>query len=119
MVQKESYLRVCDKSGVVWVKLIHNYRGFSRRISYFGDFIKVTVRRLKHNDILKRKAKPKGLILRTRKIEYKKDGSFFLFDANNVILLKKRTTSYGQRIYGPTLRKLNRRKVLASCSSVL
>jgi large subunit ribosomal protein L14 len=119
MIQKNSILIPSDKSGVQVVKVFHLYTGFSRKIAYFGNFVKVSVRDVKIGSALLKKAKPKGLLIRTKKNVIKSDGSFFLFDLNNVILLKKRTTSYGKRMFGPILKNIKRKKLISSFSKIL
>lgn len=119
MLKKESYLRPCDKCGVLKVRIFHLYKGFSRKTAYLGDFVKVSVRVLKKDALLLKKTKVKSLIIRTRKGKKKRDGSLFSFINNNSILLKKRTTSFGKRIYGPMLRNLKRRKLLMSAPCIL
>ena len=91
MIQKGTNLIPSDKSGVQIVKTFHLYKGFSRKISFFGDFVKVSVKEVKIGSVLLKKTKPKGLIIRTKNKICKNDGSFIKFYFNNVILLKKRT----------------------------
>jgi large subunit ribosomal protein L14 len=119
MVQKNSILIPSDNNGVQVVKVFHLYNGFSRKIAYFGNFVKVSVKVIKPESLLLKKAKPKGLIIRTKYPIFKKDGSCFQFPENNAVLLKKRTTSFGKRIYGPILRIIKRRKLLTSFSKIL
>lgn len=119
MVQKSSILVPSDNNGVQIVKVFHLYNGFSRKIAYFGNFVKVSVKVVKVDSLLQKKAKPKGLIIRTKYPIFKNDGSIIQFPENNAVILKKRTTSYGKRIYGPTLRIIKRRKLLASFSKIL
>jgi large subunit ribosomal protein L14 len=119
MIQKHTYLIPSDKSGVQIVRVFHLYKGFSRKIAYFGDFVKVSVRDVKVGSVLLKKAKPKGLIIRTKNQIFKNDGSFIKFNFNNIILLKKRTTSFGKRMYGPILKNIKRKKLIASFSKIL
>lgn len=119
MIQKNSYLIPCDKSGVYITKVFHLYKGFNRKISFFGDFVKITIKKNKPLNILSKKMKLKSLIVRTKKIISKNDKSFCIFNLNNNILLKKRTTSHGKRMMGPILKSLNRKKILLSFSKIL
>jgi ribosomal protein L14 len=119
MIQKNSYLIPCDKSGVYLTKVFHLYKGFNRKISYFGDFVKITIKKTKPLNALSKKMKLKALLVRLKTIEFKNDRSFCRFNLNNNILLKKRTTSHGKRMMGPILKHLNRKKILLSFSKVL
>lgn len=119
MIQKETILIPTDKSGVQLVKTFHLYGGYNRKISFFGNFIKITVKQSKAGCSILKKAKLKGLIVRTKFLNFKADGAFLKFKSNNVILLKKRTTSFGKRMYGPILKSIKRRKLLSSFSKIL
>jgi ribosomal protein L14 len=44
MIQKGSYLIPADQCGVFWVKVFHLYKGFSRKITFTGGFVKVSVK---------------------------------------------------------------------------
>jgi ribosomal protein L14 len=50
MIQKNSIIIPCDKSGVQLVKVFHLYKGFFRKNSFVGDFIKVSVKETKPNN---------------------------------------------------------------------
>ena len=50
MVQKSSYLIPADRCGVWWVSVFHLYYGFSRKIAYCGDFVKVSIKRTRPNN---------------------------------------------------------------------
>lgn len=119
MIKKNSILLPSDKSGVQIVKVFHLYTGFSRKTAYFGNFVKASVKNIKPGSLLLKKAKPKGLIIRTKYKINKNDGSFFKFNLNNVILLKKRTTSFGKRMFGPILKNIRRKKLVSSFSRIL
>nr|YP_010632210.1 ribosomal protein L14 [Cryptocaryon irritans]WBP62326.1 ribosomal protein L14 [Cryptocaryon irritans] len=119
MVKKGSYLIPCDKSGVKLVRVFHLYKGFNRKTSFLGDFVKVSVRDVKFGSPLRKKAKLKAFLIRTKNWTKKCDGSIIKFKVNNAILLKKRTTSVGKRITGPILKLIKRRKLLSSFSKIL
>ena len=90
MIQKSSILIPSDKCGVFTVNTFHLYKGFSRKFSKFGDYIKVSVRKTKPENFLKKKVKRKALIIRTKKNVLFCDEASIRFDYNSVILLKKR-----------------------------
>ena len=114
MIQKTSVLIPADKCGVLTVNTFHLYGGFSRKISHFGYFIKISVRKFKANNILKKKTKRKALIIRTTKSITICDGSSIRFNYNSVILLKKRLTPEGKEIFGPITRNFKKKKFLSS-----
>ena len=103
MIQKTSILVPADKCGVLTVNTFHLYKGFSRKFSKFGDYIKVSIRKTKPENLLSKKSKRKAIIIRTKKKNMLCDGTFIRFDYNSVILLKKRLTPEGKEIFGPIL----------------
>lgn len=119
MIQKKTYLIPVDKSGVWWVNTFHLYKGFSRKVSTIGDFIKVSVRVVKPNNWIQKKTKTKGIIVQTKKEIKKNDGSFIKFKTNSLVLLKKRLTPKGKEIVGPTTTNLRRKKFLTSFAGVI
>lgn len=110
MILKESCLIPADKCGVDLVKTFHLYRGFNRRCSYCGDFIKISVRRTAPNNWVKKKTKIKGIIVRSAYSNSRLDGINFRFKENNLVLLKKRLTTKGKEIVGPVVRSIKRKK---------
>jgi large subunit ribosomal protein L14 len=119
MIQKSTILVPADKCGVFTVNTFHLYRGFSRRFSIFGDYIKVSIKKTKPENQLSKKSKRKALIIRTKKNISLSDGSFVRFDYNSVILLKKRLTPEGKEIFGPIVRNFKKKKFLSSFSGLI
>lgn len=119
MIQKSSILIPADKCGVFTVNTFHLYKGFSRRFSGFGDYIKISIRKTKPENTLCKKNKRKALIVRTKKNISLSDGTFVRFDYNSVILLKKRLTPEGKEIFGPIVRNFKKKKFLSSFSGLI
>jgi large subunit ribosomal protein L14 len=109
MIQKSSILIPADKCGVLTVNTFHLYKGFSRKFSKFGDYIKISIRKTKPENILAKKTKRKAIIVRTKKSIAISDGSSVRFDYNSVILLKKRLTPEGKEIFGPIVRNFKKK----------
>ncbi len=114
MVLKESILVPADRCGVKFIKVFHLYRGWNRKCSHIGDFLKISVRKTVPSNWIKKKTKLKAFILRTKFKTTNNDGSSFNFKENNAVLLKKRLTTKGKEIWGPSIKKIKRRKFLAS-----
>lgn len=119
MILKESFLIPADRCGVQTVRVFHLYRGWNRKCSFIGDFIRVSVRKIVAENWIKKKTKLKAFLLRTKYRTINNDGSSFHFFENNAVLLKKRLTTKGKEIYGPSIKKLKRRKFLASLPGYL
>ncbi len=119
MIQKSSILIPADKCGVLSVNVFHLYKGFSRKFSFFGDYVKVSVRKIKPDNVLTKKTKKKGIIVRTKKNNTICDGTFIRFNYNSVVLLKKRLTPEGKEIFGPIIRTFKKKKFLSSFSDLI
>ena len=119
MIQKASILIPSDKCGVFTVNTFHLYRGFSRKFSKFGEYIKISVRKTKPENVLTKKIKRKAIIVRTKKCIALHDGSSIRFDYNSVIILKKRLTPEGKEIFGPISRNFKKKKFLSSFSGLI
>jgi ribosomal protein L14 len=76
MIQKNSYLMPADKCGVWWVKAFHLYGGFSRKFSFIGDFVRISVRVTRPDNWLVKKTKCTAVIVRTKQKTFKLDGSW-------------------------------------------
>ena len=116
MIQKSSILIPADKCGVLSVNTFHLYKGFSRKYSKFGDFIKVSVRKIKPDNFLVKKSKRKAIIVRTKKDLSICDGTMIRFNYNSAVILKKRLTPEGKEIFGPIVRNLKKKNFISSFS---
>jgi large subunit ribosomal protein L14 len=114
IILKETVLIPADKCGVETVKVFHLYKGFNRKHSFVGDFVKISVKRVVPDNWIKKKTKLKGILVRTKFNINLIDGTNYRFKENNVVLLKKRLTPKGKEILGPTSRKLKRKKFTSS-----
>lgn len=119
MIQKNTILVPADKCGVLTINTFHLYKGFSRKTSTFGDYIKVSIRKIKPENPLTKKTKRKAIIVRTKKELFVADGSYIRFDYNSAVLLKKRLTPEGKEIFGPILRTFKKKKFLSSFSGLI
>jgi len=119
MIQKTSIVIPADKCGVLTVNTFHLYKGFSRKTAGFGNYIKVSVRKTKPENLLSKKSKRKAIVIRTKKFLSISDGTFVRFDYNSVVLLKKRLTPEGKEIFGPIVRNFKKKKFLSSFSGLI
>ena len=110
MIKKGTYLIPADNCGVWWVSVFHLYYGFSRKTAFCGNFVKVSVKRTRAHNWLKKKTKLRGIIIRVKKEFLRRDGSWVKFSENNIVLLKKRLTPQGKELSGPINRNIKRKK---------
>lgn len=108
-----------DKCGVWWVSVFHIYKGFRKKIGKSGNFVKISVKNTRPDNWVTKKTKLNGIVILTRKEIRLKDGSYFKFKHNNLVLLKKRLTAKGKEIVGPGVKTIKRKKFLMSFSGIL
>ena len=116
MIQKSTIVIPADKCGILTANTFHLYKGFSRRFSGFGDYIKISARKVKPENNIPKKTKKKAIIIRLRKWVSICDGSSTRFNYNCVVILKKRLTPEGKEIFGPIIRSFKKKKFLSSFS---
>lgn len=126
MIQHQTQLKVIDNSGAKTVKCIKILGGFKRRFAYLEDTVIVSVKELRNRFKIKSKVKKgeiyKAIILRTKKKQKQKDGSFFCFSENSVCLINSQEKFLFTRILGPvtkTFKTPPRIKLLNTSSSVV
>ena len=119
MIYKQTWLTISDNTNVNWLQTFHLYRGFLRRVTSVGFFIKGSARsveppRLEYKGF-KFKFNKKGdicraLIIRTKKPLRKRDGSVIYFNENAGILLKKKQDLKSKYLFGPVTSLMKRKK---------
>ena len=115
MIQKNSKLKPVDNCGVLKSNVFHVYRNLNR-IAITGFFLKISVRDIKPESIIKKKSKHVSILIKTIYKNSKLDGSFVKFKKNGLVLLKKRLTPKGSNLKGPVSRNLKRKKFISSFS---
>lgn len=112
MIQVQSWLKPMDNSGARYVECIKTLGGYNRTCSYPGDFVLVSVKRLR----LIRKVRVGqihlALFTRSRKSVSFPDGSFSSVKCNTVILMNRKKRVLATRFFGWVSRRLRRKKFL-------
>ena len=120
MIQKQTWIFISDSTTVKWLQTFHLYKGFRRRVTYTGFFIKGSAKIVSPPQIeykgFKFKFNSKGdicrsLIIRSKFNTKKNDGLVLWFPENNGILIKKKQNIKSKYLVGPVSRELKRRKV--------
>jgi len=119
MVFKGTYLIPADRCGVWWVRVFHLYWGGLRKVSYCGEFVKVSVKSTRPKNKLRKKSKCVGVLVRLKKELFKLDRSFTKFCENNVVILKKRWSPRGKELLGPVIWTVRRRKFKNSFPGII
>lgn len=106
MIQDRSILEVADNSGAKRVRCLKVLGGMRRRYARLGDVIVVSVQEAIPESNVKKGAKAKAVVVRTKKEQRRSDGSYIRFDQNAVVLINPQGEPVGTRIFGPVAREL-------------
>ena len=122
MLQKESWVYVSDNTNIRWLKLFHLYKGFFRKTTKDGFFVKGSARiveppRLEYKGF-KYRYSVKGdiaraLVVRTNKTYRSSDMSTIRFYNNNLIIIKKKQDTRSKYLNGPITKSINRKKFIS------
>jgi large subunit ribosomal protein L14 len=110
MIYPGSRLRVADNSGAKEVGCIKVLKNAS--CAHVGDIIVISIKDAIPHGKVKKGEKYFGVIVRTKSIISRKDGSFIKFDDNAVVILDKQHEPVGTRVFGPVTRELRGKKFM-------
>jgi large subunit ribosomal protein L14 len=106
MIQERSILKVADNSGAKIVRCFRILGGTHHRYAGVGDIIVASVQSAEPRKAVKKKDVVKVLVVRTKHVLRRKDGSYVRFDENAVILIDPKKEPVATRIFGPLPREL-------------
>ena len=110
MIQMRSILDVADNSGARKIAVINALGGSTGRYARLGDIVTASVKEATPDGTVKKGQVVKAVIVRTRKEQRRKDGSYIRFDTNAAVLVNKNEEPISTRIFGPVVRQLRARK---------
>jgi large subunit ribosomal protein L14 len=122
MIQQESRLVVCDNSGAKEILCIRVLGGTRRRYARVGDVIVATVKDANPQGTVKKKTVVKAVVVRTRDMIRRRDGSTIAFDDNAAVIIGEDKLPKGTRIFGPVpreLREMGYSKIISLAPEVL
>jgi large subunit ribosomal protein L14 len=122
MIQQESRLIVCDNSGAKEILCIRVLGGTRRRYAGVGDIIVATVKAAAPNGTVKKKSVVRAVVVRTKNVIPRKDGSTIRFDDNAAVIIDENKLPRGTRIFGPVPRELREQgyaKIISLAPEVL
>ncbi len=105
MIQERSILKVADNSGAKTVRCFRVLGGSRKRYARVGDIIVASVQVAEPRKLIKKKDKVRAVIVRTKSVIKRDDGSYLRFDENAVVIVEKKEPK-GTRIFGPIPREL-------------
>ncbi|WP_268912627.1 50S ribosomal protein L14 [Lentilactobacillus sp. SPB1-3] len=122
MIQQESRLKVADNSGAREILTIKVLGGSTRRYAGIGDTIVATVKQATPGGVVKKGDVVKAVVVRTKAVTRRTDGSYIRFDENAAVLIRDDKSPQGTRIFGPVARELrdhNFMKIVSLAPEVL
>ncbi|HUD08444.1 MAG TPA: 50S ribosomal protein L14 [Candidatus Saccharimonadales bacterium] len=122
MIQQETRLKVCDNSGAKEILCIRVLGGSRRRYARVGDVIVCSVKDASPNGNTKKKSVVRAVVVRTKDMIRRKDGSTIRFDDNAAVIIDAEKQPTGTRIFGPVpreLRELGYNRIISLASEVL
>jgi len=106
MIQKETRLRVADNSGAREIQCIGVLGSSRRRYAGVGDIISASVKTATPRGTVKKKAVVRAVVIRTRNITKRADGTSIRFDDNAAVIIDENKLPKATRIFGPIPREL-------------
>ena len=122
MIQVQTILGVADNTGAKSVMCVKVLGGSRRRYASIGDVIVISVKSAAPRGIVKKKAVEKAVVVRTKKLIRRKDGSGIRFDDNACIIIGGDGLPKGTRVFGPVARELRAKgfqKIISLAPDVL
>ena len=106
MIQMGSKLVITDNTGAKMARCIKVLGGSDHMISEIADTIVVSIISVAPGAKVKKGDVAKGVIVRTKSMITRPDGSFLKFDDNAIVLIDKDGEPIGTRVLGPVSREI-------------
>ena len=128
MIQQQTYLDIADNTGAKQAMCIKVLGGssskgkFKRRIAGIGDVIICAVKKALPAGEVKQGEIIRCVIVRTKHVIRRVDGSYVRFDRNAAVVIDKENNPRGTRIFGAVARELrdkNFMKIVSLASEVV
>ena len=122
MIQQQSMLTVADNTGGKIAMCIRVLGDSKRRYARIGDVIIVVIKEAAPRGTVRKKTVETAVVVRTRQMTRRKDGSCIRFDDNACVIIQKDGMPKGTRVFGPVARELRARgyqKIISQARDVL
>jgi large subunit ribosomal protein L14 len=110
MVQMRTWLTVADNSGARQITCILPLGGDAGLKASLGDVITAAVKEATPDSQVKKGKVVRAVVVRTRKEQRRKDGTYIRFDDNAAVLINDANEPIGTRVFGPVARELRDKK---------
>ena len=128
MIQQQTYVDIADNTGAKQAMCIKVLGGstssgkFKRRVAGVGDVIICAVKKVLPGGDVKNGSIIRCVIVRTKHVTRRPDGSYVRFDSNAAVTVSKEGDPVGTRIFGAVARELrdkNMMKIVSLAAEVV
>lgn len=122
MIQPETRMKVADNSGAKEVLVIRNLGGSLHKFSHLGQLVVCTVKKAQPRGLVAKGTVVRGVIVRTRRMTRRRDGSYISFSDNAVVLVKPDRSPLASRVFGAIaneVRKAGFAKIISLAPEVI
>lgn len=106
MIQMRSILDVADNTGARKASCIGVISRANKRCADIGDIITVNIKESTPDAITKKGEVAKAVVVRTKNLIRRPDGSYLRFDRNACVIIDATKNPKGTRVFGPVAREL-------------
>ena len=106
MIYLKSILDVADNSGARKASMIGVLKAKGRLCAHIGDMIRVNIKEASPDSPIKKGEKAKGIVVRTKALIHRSDGTHVRFDTNALVIVDDTGNPKGTRVFGPVAREL-------------
>ena len=110
MIQMRTWLTVAGNSGARKLMCILPVGGDAGLTAGLGDIVTASVKEATPESQIKEGKVVKCVIVRMRKEQRRKDGTYIRFDDNAAVLINDANEPVGTRVFGPVARELREKK---------
>ena len=112
MIGMRTILEVADNSGARRISCILPLGGSVGSRAGLGDIITANVKEAQPDSAVKKGSVVKAVVVRMRKEQRRRDGTFIRFDQNAAVLINDDGEPVGTRVFGPVARELRDRRFM-------
>lgn len=110
MIGMRTYLQVADNSGARRISCILPLGGSTGSRAGLGDVITASVKEAAPDSAIKKGSVVKAVVVRMRKEQRRRDGTYIRFDENAAVLINEAGEPVGTRVFGPVARELREKR---------
>lgn len=110
MIGMRTILQVADNSGARRISCILPLGGSVGARAGLGDIITASVKEAAPDSPIKKGKVVKAVVVRMRKEQRRRDGTYIRFDENAAVLINDANEPIGTRVFGPVARELREKK---------